>query len=117
MKEGKSFSITQTEVPSAYKRAKANKWAGGVDGADFAKYREDIKGNLYELWNRMELENYFPKAVKVVEIPKKNGKKKLLGVSSIEDRVAQMVTKNRLEPKVEPVFYDDSYGYRRITMA
>lgn len=112
MKEGKSFSIIQAEVLSAYRRVKANKGAGGIDGVDFQKYEEDLKGNLYKLWNRMASGSYFPKAVKGVEIPKKNGKKRLLGIPTIEDRVAQMVVRNRLEPKVESVFYEDSYGYR-----
>lgn len=112
MKEGKSFRITQTEVLSAYKRVKANRGAGGIDGVDFKDYEKDIKGNLYKLWNRMASGCYFPKAVRGVEIPKKNGKKRLLGIPTIEDRIAQMVVRNRLEPLIEPIFKNDSYGYR-----
>ena len=37
---------------------------------------------------------------------------RLLGIPTIEDRVAQMVLRNRLEPYVEPISFDDSYGYR-----
>ncbi|MEN6568211.1 MAG: hypothetical protein ABFC57_18155 [Veillonellales bacterium] len=47
-----------------------------------------------------------------MEIPKKNGKKTLLGIPTIEDRIAQMVTRMAFEPKVEPVFLEDYYGYR-----
>ena len=47
-----------------------------------------------------------------MEIPKKNGKMRLLGIPTIEDRVAQTVVKNQLEPKGEPIFLRDSYGYR-----
>lgn len=112
MREGKSFYITQTEILSAYKRVKANRGAGGIDGVDFEKYERNLRGNLYKLWNRMSSGSYFPKAVRGVEIPNKNGKKRLLGIPTIEDRVAQMVVRNRLEPKVEPIFYKDSYGYR-----
>lgn len=112
MKEGKSFSVTQAEVLSAYKRVKANRGVGGIDGVDFEEYEKNLKGNLYKLWNRMASGSYFPKPVRGVEIPKKNGKKRLLGIPTIEDRVAQMVVRSRLEPKVEPIFYDDSYGYR-----
>lgn len=112
MKEGKSFQISQNEVLNAYKAVKANKGAGGVDGVEFEEFDKDWKNRLYRLWNRMASGSYFPKPVRGVEIPKKNGKMRLLGIPTIEDRVAQMVLRNRLEPFVEPIFFDDSYGYR-----
>ena len=112
MKEGKSFQITQNEVLNAYKAVKANKGAGGVDRVDFETFEKNWKNRLYTLWNRMSSGTYFPKPVRSVEIPKKNGKVRLLGIPTIEDRVAQMVLRNRLEPHIEPIFYEDSYGYR-----
>jgi len=112
MKEGKSFCITKTEVLEAYKRVKANKGAGGIDGIELEEFERNWKNNLYKLWNRMSSGSYFPKAVRGVEIPKRDGNKRLLGIPTIEDRVAQMVLRNRIEPIVEPIFADDSYGYR-----
>lgn len=112
MKEGKAFQISQNEVLNAYKAVKANKGAGGVDGIELEEFDKDWKNRLYILWNRMSSGSYYPKPVRGVEIPKKNGKKRLLGIPTIEDRVAQMVLRNRLEPVVEPVFHEDSYGYR-----
>ena len=47
-----------------------------------------------------------------MEIPKKNRKVRLLGIPTTEDCVVQMVLRNRLEPHIEPIFYDDFYGYR-----
>lgn len=112
MNEAKPFNITQQEVLTAYKQVKKNKGAGGVDGIDLEKFEKDLKNNLYKIWNRMASGSYFPKAVRGVEIPKKNGKKRLLGIPTVEDRIAQMVIRNRFEPKVEPIFMSDSYGYR-----
>lgn len=112
MKEGKSFEISQHQVLEAYKRVKANHGAGGVDGINFTEFEKELKNNLYKLWNRMSSGCYFPVAVKGVEIPKKNGKKRLLGIPTITDRVAQMVVRLNFEPLVEPIFCKDSYGYR-----
>lgn len=112
MEEGKSFEISKHQVMKAYKLVKANNGAGGIDGVDFKTYEQNLKNNLYKLWNRMSSGVYFPKPVKGVEIPKKNGTKRLLGIPTIDDRVAQMVIRMELEPKVEPIFCDDSYGYR-----
>jgi RNA-directed DNA polymerase len=109
---GKSFAITQAEVLAAYKRVKTNRGAGGVDGVDLEKFEKRRDDNLYKLWNRMASGSYVPKPVRGVEIPKKNGKKRLLGIPTIEDRVAQMVVRQRLEPLLESIFLPDSYGYR-----
>lgn len=112
MNEGKSFQISQELVLAAYKRVKTNNGAGGVDGANFDDYEKELKNNLYKLWNRMSSGSYFPKVVRGVEIPKKDGKKRLLGIPTIEDRVAQMVTRMVFEPNVEKIFLGNSYGYR-----
>lgn len=112
VKKERSFGITQNQVLAAYKCVKANQGAAGIDGIEFGDYEKNLKGNLYKLWNRMASGSYFPKAVRGVEIPKKNGKKRLLGIPTIADRTAQMVVKMALEPEVEPMFYNDSYGYR-----
>jgi RNA-directed DNA polymerase len=108
----KMFEISQHQVLEAYKRVKANRGAGGIDGVDFTEFDKDLKNNLYKLWNRMSSGSYFPDAVKGVEIPKKNGKKRLLGIPTISDRIAQMVVRMEFESLVEPIFCNDSYGYR-----
>jgi len=112
MEKGKSFEISKIEVMEAFKLVKANRGAGGVDGIDIEQYEENLKDNLYKLWNRMSSGSYFPKSVRGVEIPKKDGKMRLLGIPTIEDRIAQMVVRRRIEPLVERIFLPDSYGYR-----
>jgi RNA-directed DNA polymerase len=56
--------------------------------------------------------SYFPPPVRVVEIAKKDGGQRRLGVPTVADRIAQMVAKMYLEPFVEPHFHSDSYAYR-----
>ena len=112
MKEGKSFDITQKQVLEAYKRVKANQGAAGIDGITFDEFEKDVKNNLYKIWNRMVSGSYFPMVSRGVEIPKKNGKMRLLGIPTISDRIAQMVVRMSFEPLVEPIFCDNSYGYR-----
>jgi retron-type reverse transcriptase len=88
--------------------------AHGVDGESTKECERDLKGNLYKLWNRLSSGTYFPAPVRAVEIPKKHGqgKVRVLGVPTVADRVAQTVARLYLEPKMEPLFHPDSYGYR-----
>ena len=99
-------------VWEAYKRVKSNKGSSGVDEEPLEDFESNLRGNLYKLWNRMSSGSYFPQPVKLVEIDKKDGGKRPLGIPTVADRIAQMVVKMTLEPKLEPVFHPDSYGYR-----
>jgi RNA-directed DNA polymerase len=75
-------------------------------------FEKDWKNNLYKIWNRMSSGSYYPPPVRVVEIPKSDGGVRKLGIPTVSDRIAQMICKLILEPKVEPIFHNDSYGYR-----
>ena len=109
----KSCEISQHMVYEAYRRVKASKGAAGVDGQSIEQFEQDLKGNLYKLWNRMSSGCYFPPPVRMVEIPKPGGKGVwVLGVASVADRIAQTVAAMALEPEVERMFHPDSYGYR-----
>jgi group II intron reverse transcriptase/maturase len=112
MQETKPFSISKNAVMIAFERVKANKGSYGIDEQSIESFELDLKNNLYKLWNRMSSGSYFPKPVKAVAIPKKNGGTRTLGIPTVEDRVAQMVAKLYFEPTVEKLFYEDSYGYR-----
>ena len=77
-----------------------------------AEFEQDLHGNLYKLWNRLSSGSYFPPPVRAVQIPKRDGSSRTLGVPTVADRIAQTVVRSYLEPNVEPVFHEDSYGYR-----
>ena len=110
--QAKSFSISKMVVWEAYCDVKANKGAAGVDSKSLDDFDQDLKNNLYKLWNRMSSGTYFPKPVRRVGIPKAGGGMRQLGIPTVEDRIAQAVAKKYLEPLVEPQFHRDSYGYR-----
>ena len=112
MVETKPFVISKWLVWRAWLLVKANQGAAGVDGESIVKFERRLKINLYKIWNRMSSGTYFPPPVRTVKIPKGDGRERTLGIPTVGDRVAQMVVKLTLEPKVEPSFHPDSYGYR-----
>jgi len=112
MTAAKPHDIAKREVWEAYRLVKANRGAAGVDEETLAMFEQDLSGNLYKLWNRMSSGSYFPPAVKQVAIPKANGGMRKLGIPTVSDRIAQTVVKRRIEPILDPIFHEDSYGYR-----
>lgn len=112
MDKPKPFDIPKSLVWDAYKLVKANKGGAGVDRESLDEFDTKLSKNLYKIWNRLSSGSYFPPAVRGVEIPKKQGGTRLLGVPTVSDRIAQMTIKLMFEPSVEPHFLEDSYGYR-----
>lgn len=109
----KSYEISKYAVYQAYLKVKEKRGSAGVDNVDWKTFEGRLQDNLYKIWNRMSSGCYFPKAVKRVEIPKKDdGSKRPLGIPTIADRIAQMVVKDRLEGTLEKIFHPNSYGYR-----
>ncbi len=112
MNKAKSFNIPKAEVWEAYKRVRSKKGAAGVDGQSIDDFEGDKSNTLYKLWNRMSSGSYFPQPVLRVDIPKATGGTRPLGIPTVTDRIAQTVVKRYLEPIVEDIFHEDSYGYR-----
>jgi RNA-directed DNA polymerase len=109
----KPFQIPKGLVWEAYKSVKRNKGAAGVDGQSIEEFEADLKDNLYKIWNRMSSGSYLPSPVRAVEIPKSHGGgKRVLGIPTVADRIAQTVVALWLEPRTESIFHDDSFGYR-----
>nr|WP_236674424.1 group II intron reverse transcriptase/maturase [Paraburkholderia hospita] len=112
MTSTKPYSIAKRVVWEAYQLVRANRGAAGVDDETIAMFEQNLSGNLYKLWNRMSSGSYFPPPVKQVEIPKAKGGTRKLGIPTVADRVAQSVVKLMIEPTLDPIFHEDSYGYR-----
>jgi RNA-directed DNA polymerase len=112
MTPSKPFAISKRMVWEAYKAVKANKGAPGVDGQTIESFERNLARNLYCIWNRLASGSYFPPPVLQVEIPKRDGGVRELGIPTVGDRVAQAVVAMHLGPITERRFHPDSYGYR-----
>jgi RNA-directed DNA polymerase len=108
----KSIEISKWAVWEAYRRVKANKGGAGVDEQSMTEFEEDLQGNLYKLWNRLSSGTYFPPPVRAVEIPKRDGSSRVLGVP---DRRGQDRPDGRARipgARRGAGVHEDSYGYR-----
>jgi RNA-directed DNA polymerase len=108
----KPFLISKRTVFEAWKEVKTNRGAAGIDKVSIKEYEQNLGANLYKLWNRMSSGSYFPKPVKLVEIPKKTGGKRPLGIPTVEDRIAQSAAALVIGERLDRVFHDNSYAYR-----
>ena len=88
------------------------KKALGVDGVSKAEYGQNLEENLQQLHRRLHQMSYRPQAVRRVEIPKEDGSFRPLGISCVEDKIVQELTRRILEAIYEPVFMDTSFGFR-----
>jgi len=117
MKEAKSIPVTIEMVWAAYKKVKAKRGGAGIDGISLEQFELKLDDNLYKIWNRLASGSYFPPPLKEVEIPKKDGRKRKLGIPTVGDRIAQMVLKDLVEERLEREFSSSSYGYRPLRSA
>ena len=108
----KSLPITKEMVWEAYLEVKRKGKSAGVDDLSMSQYDLQRQRHLYKVWNRLASGSYFPPPVLQVEIPKKDGSVRQLGIPTISDRVAQTVIKNQIEERLEKIFHRQSYGYR-----
>ena len=110
--QGKPFEIPKSLVWAAYHDVRKNRGAPGCDGQTLADFDQQRDRNLYKIWNRLCSGSYFPPPVREKRIPKDNGKERVLGIPTVADRIAQGAVKRFAEAKLDPIFHDDSYGYR-----
>ena len=98
---------------TAYKLAKKNNGAPGIDGVTFAAIEaQGVEGFIEQLREELVERTYLPARVRKVEIPKGGGKVRVLSIPTIRDRVVQGALKLILEPIFEADFQPGSFGYR-----
>ncbi len=113
----KTVPIEFRQVVKAYWKVRKGGKAAGIDHESWTEFEKNTEKNLYVIWNRLSSGSYHPQAVREVEIPKKDGKKRKLGIPTLRDRIAQQVVKEHMEMQVDKLFHENSYGYRPLKSA
>lgn len=103
--------LTEDLLKGCFWELKRDK-ASGVDGVTVREYEANLEENLKGLVARMKAWRYRPKPVRRVYIPKPDGKKRPLGIPTVEDKIVQMGIKKILEAILEVDFSDVSFGFR-----
>lgn len=104
--------LDKDNLNRAYKRVKANKGAPGVDGMTIEEVPPWLKEHNHELVERIRKGKYSPSPVRRVEIPKPDGGMRKLGIPTVVDRIIGQAMAQQLMPIYEPLFSDNSFGYR-----
>jgi RNA-directed DNA polymerase len=105
--------ISYEMVAKAYQKVRKGGKSPGVDEESWAEFEsKGVEKELYVIWNRMASGSYFPQAVKRIEIPKKDGSTRKLGIPTMRDRIAQEVVRDYMEKRIDVKFHEHSYGYR-----
>ncbi len=89
-----------------------NKGAAGVDGLSVQTLKSTLQANRKRIIQEIEIGTYQPLPILGVEIPKSNGKTRLLGIPTATDRVIQQALHQVMQPKFEVDFQQHSYGFR-----
>ncbi len=104
--------LSTGNMTKAFHQVRKNKGAAGIDG----KSVNDLSPSLHQRWHsikhQVETGSYQPDPILGVEIPKPNGKKRLLGIPTVVDRVLHQALQQQLSPIFERDFQPHSYGFR-----
>lgn len=104
--------LDKDNLNRAYKRVKANKGAPGIDGMTIEETLPWLKEHNHELVEKIRKGKYSPSPVRRVEIPKPDGGIRKLGIPTVVDRIIQQAMVQQLVPIYEPLFSENSFGYR-----
>jgi RNA-directed DNA polymerase len=104
--------LSRENLLTALKQVERNKGSHGIDGMSVKSLREHIMRNWGEIRSAIEEGTYQPSPVRRVEIPKPNGGTRLLGIPTVTDRFIQQAMAQVLTPLFDPLFSEQSYGFR-----
>ena len=96
----KTIPIEFKWVVDAYGKVRQGGKAMGIDEESWQDFEKNLESNLYVIWNRMSSGSYHPQAVREVEIPKRDGTSRKLGIPTLRDRIAQQVVKVYPSPTI-----------------
>ena len=96
----------------AYRQVMSNKGSAGVDSMHVKDLRTHLEDNRVQLEHQIRNGQYLAQAILGVEIPKSNGKPRLLGIPTVVDRLLQQATGQAIAVHFELDFDDHSYGFR-----
>jgi group II intron reverse transcriptase/maturase len=104
--------VSPDNLNAAYKQVKSNGGAGGIDRMDVEALLPYLRAHRDELITSIMDGRYRPNPVRRVEIPKDNGKKRLLGIPTVVDRVIQQAISQVLIAIYDGTFSESSFGFR-----
>ena len=104
--------ITLPLMRRAFRNVRKNRGAAGIDRESIEAFEINLEDNLLALMRRLKDGSYQPLPLRRVWIPKGQGRLRPLGIPAVRDRVAQEVIRLLLSPLFEPLFHEDSYGFR-----
>ena len=104
--------LSRENMLEALRKVKANKGASGIDGVTVDEIDQYFRENWVEIRDKIRRRRYKPQPVRRVEIPKPNGGVRNLGIPTVADRVIEQAIVQVLEPFVDALFSDNSYGFR-----
>ncbi len=115
--EGKEYGLLEMilspqNLNKAYLAVKKNKGAGGIDKMEVKELGDYLRNHKHQLIGSILQGKYRPNPVRRIEIPKEGGKKRMLGIPTVVDRVIQQAIFQELSKLYEPQFSDNSYGFR-----
>jgi group II intron reverse transcriptase/maturase len=104
---------TERKLVQGWREVRKNRGTSGSDGQTIEAFELRLSEEIKQLQAELVHWTYTPQPVRRVEIPKPDGAGvRLLGVPCIRDRVVQTAIKQLLEPILEPLFSENSYGFR-----